>query len=152
MFSQVSVILSRGWVGMPDPRSLWGVSLVPDQFQGVGGYTKGVYWGGEDNLVYPPPPPVLTSSDGHISGRYATFVNTFLLLIISARFIRTVCMRRIRWSCEGLTSVHNEYTGYTLKHLFLRHMYNLPLPVLMCYALKPYALRLLLLLLLPLLL
>ena len=45
-----------------------------------------------------------------------------------ARFIRTVCMRRIRWSCEGLTSVHNEYTGYTLKHLLLRHMYNLSLP------------------------
>ena len=22
-------------------------------------------------------------------------------------------------------SVHNEYTGYTLKHLLLRHMYNL---------------------------
>ena len=51
-----------------------------------------------------------------------------------ARFIRTVCMRRIRWSCEGLTSVHNEYTGYTLKHLLLRHMYNLLLPVLLCYA------------------
>ena len=31
-------------------------------------------------------------------------------------------------------SVHNEYTGYTLKHLLLRHMYNLPLPLLMCYA------------------
>ena len=39
-------------------------------------------------------------------------------------------------------SVHNEYTGYTLKHLLLRHMYNLPLPMLMCYMLKPYALRL----------
>ena len=26
------------------------------------------------------------------------------------------------------TSVHNEYTGYTLKHLLLRHMYNLSLP------------------------
>ena len=51
-----------------------------------------------------------------------------------ARFIRTDCMRRIRWSCEGLTSVHNEYTGYLLKHLLLRHMYNLPLPVLLCYA------------------
>ena len=25
-------------------------------------------------------------------------------------------------------SVHNEYTGYTLKHLLLRHMYNLSLP------------------------
>ena len=24
-------------------------------------------------------------------------------------------------------SVHNKYTGYTLKHLLLRHMYNLPL-------------------------
>ena len=45
-----------------------------------------------------------------------------------ARFIHTVCMHRIQWSCEGLTSVHNEYTGYTLKHLLLRHMYNLPLP------------------------
>ena len=51
-----------------------------------------------------------------------------------ARFIHTVCMCRIRWSCEGLTSVHNKYTGYTLKHLLLRHMYNLPLPVLLCYA------------------
>ena len=46
----------------------------------------------------------------------------------SERFVRTVCMCRIRWSCEGLTSVHNEYTGYTLKHLLLRHMYNLSLP------------------------
>ena len=36
-------------------------------------------------------------------------------------------------------SVHNEYTGYTLKHLLLRHMYNLPLLVLKCYALEPYA-------------
>ena len=25
-------------------------------------------------------------------------------------------------------SVHNEYTGYTLKHLLLRPMYNLSLP------------------------
>ena len=25
-------------------------------------------------------------------------------------------------------SVHNKYTGYTLKHLLLRHMYNLLLP------------------------
>ena len=31
-------------------------------------------------------------------------------------------------------SVHNEYTGYILKHLLLRHTYNLPLPILMCYA------------------
>ena len=56
-----------------------------------------------------------------------------------ARFIRTVCMRRIQWSCEGLTSVHNKYTGYTLKHLLLRHLYNLLLPVLPCYALEPRA-------------
>ena len=27
-------------------------------------------------------------------------------------------------------SVHNEYTGYTLKHLLLRHVYNLSLPML----------------------
>ena len=58
-------------------------------------------------------------------------------IVLNARFIRTVCMRRIRWSCEGLTSVHNEYTGYTLKHLLLRHMYNLSLPMLKCYLLKP---------------
>ena len=45
-----------------------------------------------------------------------------------ARFLRTVCMCRIRWSCEGLMSVHNEYTGYTLKYLLLRLMYNLSLP------------------------
>ena len=38
-----------------------------------------------------------------------------LITILTARFIRTVCMRRIRWSCEGLTSVHNEYTGYTFE-------------------------------------
>ena len=31
-------------------------------------------------------------------------------------------------------SVHNEYTGYHLKHLLLRHMYNLLLPILMCHA------------------
>ena len=27
-----------------------------------------------------------------------------------------------------LRQSHNEYAGYTLKHLLLRHMYNLPLP------------------------
>ena len=39
-------------------------------------------------------------------------------------------------------SVHNKYTGYTLKHLLLRHMYNLSLPNLcaMCSSLR--ALRL----------
>ena len=31
-------------------------------------------------------------------------------------------------------SVHNKYTGCPLKHLLLRHMYNLPLPILLCYA------------------
>ena len=59
-----------------------------------------------------------------------------------ARFIRTVCMRRIWWSCEGLTSVHNEYTGYTLKHLLLRHMYNLSLPNLCATCSSLAALRL----------
>ena len=55
-------------------------------------------------------------------------VSTSLVDISGARFIRTVCMRRIWWSCEGLMSVHNEYARYTLKHLLLRHMYNLSLP------------------------
>ena len=58
------------------------------------------------------------------------------LIINSARFICTVCMHRIRWSCEGLMSVHNIYTGYTLKHLLLRHMYNVATES-MCYLLKP---------------
>ena len=31
-----------------------------------------------------------------------------------ARFYPSGCTRRIRWSCEGLTSVHNEYTGWSL--------------------------------------
>ena len=34
-------------------------------------------------------------------------------------------------------SVHNKYTGYTLKNLLLRHLYNLPLPVLRCYVPEP---------------
>ena len=54
--------------------------------------------------------------------------------LCTASFIRTICMHRIPWSCEGLMSVHNEYTGYLLKHLLSRHMYNLLLPVLLCYA------------------
>ena len=60
------------------------------------------------------------------------FNNNSTCLVYSlrfARFIRTDCMRRIRWSCEGLTSVHNDYTGWSLKHLLSRHMYNLPLPI-----------------------
>ena len=41
----------------------------------------------------------------------------------------------VPFACVGsgdpvrVTSVHNEYTGYLLKHLLLRHMYNLPLLV-----------------------
>ena len=27
-----------------------------------------------------------------------------------------------------MSVIHNEYAGYTLKHLLLRHMYNLSLP------------------------
>ena len=74
---------------------------------------------------------------------WGTYVMATLIALQEiARFIPTVCMRRIRWSCEGFTSVHNKYTGYTLKHLLLRHMYNLPLPMLICYMLKPYTLRL----------
>ena len=45
-----------------------------------------------------------------------------------ARFICTVCTRRIRWSCEGLTSVTQQIHWMRLKHLLLRHMYNLSLP------------------------
>ena len=73
---------------------------------------------------------------------YASLTSLTLNTCRIARFIHTVCMRRIRWSCEGLTSVHHEYTGYTLKHLLLRHMYNLSLPMLKSYVLKPDALRL----------
>ena len=39
-------------------------------------------------------------------------------------------------------SVHNEYTGYTLKHLLLRHMYNLLLPNLCATRSSLVALRL----------
>ena len=42
-------------------------------------------------------------------------------------------------------SVHNEYTGYTLKHLLLRHMYNLSLPNLCATRSSPVTLRFLLL-------
>ena len=37
-----------------------------------------------------------------------------------ARFIRTVCTRRIRWSCEGLTSIPQQIHWIQLKHLLLR--------------------------------
>ena len=39
-------------------------------------------------------------------------------------------------------SVHNEYTGYTLKHLLLRHTYNLSLPNLCATCSSPVTLRL----------
>ena len=39
-------------------------------------------------------------------------------------------------------SVHNEYTGYTLKHLLLRHMYNLSLLNLCAPCSSPVTLRL----------
>ena len=44
------------------------------QISGRDGYTRGEY-----NLVYPPHPLVLTSSGGHRSGRYAPYLNTFLI-------------------------------------------------------------------------
>ena len=55
---------------------------------------------------------------------------SLLLAIIAnyARFISTVCTHRIRWSCEGLTSVTQWIHWIQLKHLLLRHMYNLSLP------------------------
>ena len=40
--------------------------------------------------------------------------------LIFARFIRTVCTRRIRWSCEGLTSIPQQIHWIQLKHLLLR--------------------------------
>ena len=49
------------------------------------------------------------------------------------RFIRTICTRRIWWSCEGLTSVTQQIHWIQLKHLLLRHMYNLS-PKTMCYS------------------
>ena len=45
-----------------------------------------------------------------------------------ARLICTVCMLRIRSSCEGLMSVTQQIHCMRLKHLLLRHMYNLSLP------------------------
>ena len=39
-------------------------------------------------------------------------------------------------------SVHNKYTGYTLKHLLLRHMYNLLLLNLCATCSSPVTLRL----------
>ena len=55
----------------------------------------------------------------------------------------------IPFACVGSgdpVRVLHLYTTNTLdillKHLLLRHMYNLLLPMLICYVLKPYALRL----------
>ena len=45
-----------------------------------------------------------------------------------ARFICTVCTCRIRWSCKDLTSIPQQIHWVQLKHLLLRHMYNLSLP------------------------
>ena len=69
------------------------------------------------------PEPVLTEKRRKTMKRIPHILQT-------ARFICTFCMCRIQWSCEGLTSVHNKYTGYILKHLLLRHMCNLSLPML----------------------
>ena len=40
--------------------------------------------------------------------------------VMYARFICTVCTRRIRWSCEGLTSIPQWIHWIKLKHLLLR--------------------------------
>ena len=50
-----------------------------------------------------------------------------------ARSSCTVCTRRIRWSCEGLTSIPQQIHWIQLKHLLPMTMYNLSLPNLMCY-------------------
>ena len=54
-----------------------------------------------------------------------------LCLDAFARFIGTACMRRIRWSCEGLMSTSQQTHWIQLKHLLLMTMYNLSLPKLM---------------------
>ena len=103
--------LLGGWVCLV-PGPFQGVSPVPGLFwgwvygwvgvlrvyrgwaqQGGGGYTRGwvgIPW---DGWVYQgvgipgispgiPPPPVLTSSDGHRGGRYASYWNAFLFYYI----------------------------------------------------------------------
>ena len=39
---------------------------------------------------------------------------------VIARFVCTVCTRRIRWSCQGLTSIPQQIHWIQLKHLLLR--------------------------------
>ena len=45
-----------------------------------------------------------------------------------ARSIRTVCTRRIQWSCEGLMSTSQQILWIQLNHLLRMTMYNLSLP------------------------
>ena len=45
-----------------------------------------------------------------------------------ARFVCTVCTCRIRWSCEGLTSISQQVLWIWLNHLLQKTMYNLSLP------------------------
>ena len=51
-----------------------------------------------------------------------------MALVIVARFIHTVCTRRIQWSCKGLTSIPQQIRWIQLKHLLPLTMYNLSLP------------------------
>ena len=55
-------------------------------------------------------------------------------MITRKQSICTVCTRRIRWSCEGPTSISQQIYWIWLKHLLLMTMYNLLLPKLMCYS------------------
>ena len=48
------------------------------------------------------------------------YLNDFTLDLSDPRFICTVCMHRVRWSCEGLTSIPQGIHGIQLKHLLLR--------------------------------
>ena len=63
-----------------------------------------------------------------------------MIFFTYARFICTIYTCWIRWSCEGLTSVTQQIHWIHLKHLLLRHMYNLSLLNLMCYSTRCSAL------------
>ena len=46
-------------------------------------------------------------------------------VLLCARFICTVCTRRIWWSCEGLTSISQQVLWIQLNNLLRKTMYNL---------------------------
>ena len=82
IFSQVSVILFRGWVCLvPSSFQEWGLCL--SQKPSRGGYARYIHQEGTHTPVFTPPgrytQPVLTSSDGHQSSRYQSYWNAVLV-------------------------------------------------------------------------